>query len=895
MNKFFLFFLTFSLFFLVESCSCGREKSIYDEYAQYEDEKNCGTLNEPCCLHQVCEEGLYCEAETNICLEEKEEPDNGLPPVVVEEPDEEEDDEDTPDEDEDNPCKHNPCAEVENSTKECEPQYQDRYVCVCRQNYEWDSSYKICKPKVKYNVSCKGLPENAKWNEAISIKQQWDGSKWSPSEQGTYNEEPSTTECRFICKENYEWDGESCNALTRKKECTGLPEHASWNTVSEITQTWDGYSWEPPLKASFSTTSSTKKCRFICDDGYYYDSSTEECLNPCMCNMAHATGVCTASSYYSYVCECEENYNWNSSAKTCDPATRTVKCPSENLPANTQWNTVSGITQTWNGTNWTPDTEISYSETATTKYCRYKCRENYDWDSSTSSCKPKELKNVECKRLPEHAEPNTATHIDQKWSGSSWYPSDIYAYNETPSESYCYYKCVSEFHREYQSGSGQYLCVSNSRKAECEGLPQNGHWNSVDKIDQVWVSSWPSNTTLVGKYNPNPSDTECRFDCDAGFFWNGSDCVMNPCGCRDALSCQSKNCAGGDNTTGLCISKAADKYVCECEPGFYWWEDQGCIAQKPLTLGNICTGQDKCYGNSSSAITCPTSAGDDFFGQDAYYAGLGICAQQSFSIKPVDSDTKNIVFDNNTGLEWQRDIPTTKYSWKGANEYCQSLLYNGYTGWRLPAPQELMTLLLHTKSPAADSWSLYFPALSSTDSSIVFWTSKEFKSNPDQVFAVSVYNGKVSYSYMKVDKSAKVICVWGDELPTASFTTQTIGTGEDAAEVVVDSTTGLMWQKNVETGKTWKEALRHCEESNYAGLDDWRLPNKNELASLIDFDMYDPATEFPDMPNTYLWSSTSFVNGQGNAYRLYSRYGAVDTESKSSSATIDFRCVRNLE
>ena len=60
---------------------------------------------------------------------------------------------------------------------------------------------------------------------------------------------------------------------TRKADCTGLPEHAEWNTVSEITQTWD---WEtagwssPSLNGSYNEEPSTTECRFKCDETFSY-------------------------------------------------------------------------------------------------------------------------------------------------------------------------------------------------------------------------------------------------------------------------------------------------------------------------------------------------------------------------------------------------------------------------------------------------------------------------------------------------------------------------------------------------------------------------------------------------------------------------------------------------
>lgn len=53
--------------------------------------------------------------------------------------------------------------------------------------------------------------------------------------------------------------------------CEGLPEHAFWNSVSNIFSTWDGSSWQPSLKGVYSDTESKKECRFKCVSGYKWD------------------------------------------------------------------------------------------------------------------------------------------------------------------------------------------------------------------------------------------------------------------------------------------------------------------------------------------------------------------------------------------------------------------------------------------------------------------------------------------------------------------------------------------------------------------------------------------------------------------------------------------------
>ena len=108
--------------------------------------------------------------------------------------------------------------------------------------------------------------------------------------------------------------------------------------------------------------------------------------------------------------------------------------------------------------------------------------------------------------------------------------------------------------------------------------------------------------------------------------------------------------------------------------------------------------------------------------------------------------------------------------------------------------------------------------------------------------------------------------------------------------IVTDTKTGLVWQKTYETGKNWQAALDYCENLTYAGYSDWRLPDKNELASLVNYEKYNPASDFPDMPSQYFWSSSTRVNNTSSAWNVNFNNGFVDDGSKTNDSNV--RCVR---
>ena len=102
-------------------------------------------------------------------------------------------------------------------------------------------------------------------------------------------------------------------------------------------------------------------------------------------------------------------------------------------------------------------------------------------------------------------------------------------------------------------------------------------------------------------------------------------------------------------------------------------------------------------------------------------------------------------------------------------------------------------------------------------------------------------------------------------MPASSLSTSTL----NGNVVVTDSTNGLMWQKTV-SGDTffWQDTLGHCKNLTYAGYSDWRLPNKNELQTLLNHDKTGaPYSDFPDISTTKAyWTSTTWASSPNIAW-----------------------------
>lgn len=112
--------------------------------------------------------------------------------------------------------------------------------------------------------------------------------------------------------------------------------------------------------------------------------------------------------------------------------------------------------------------------------------------------------------------------------------------------------------------------------------------------------------------------------------------------------------------------------------------------------------------------------------------------------------------------------------------------------------------------------------------------------------------------------------------------------------VVTDKKTGLMWQRNVDVNTyTWSDAKNYCASLVYGGYNDWRLPSRIELVSLVDFTRINPALDtnaFPPVPSSYFWTSSPYANASNFAWAVSSYYGRPYYYNNTTAYRV--RCVR---
>ena len=115
-----------------------------------------------------------------------------------------------------------------------------------------------------------------------------------------------------------------------------------------------------------------------------------------------------------------------------------------------------------------------------------------------------------------------------------------------------------------------------------------------------------------------------------------------------------------------------------------------------------------------------------------------------------------------------------------------------------------------------------------------------------------------------------------------------------AADTVVDTVTGLTWQRAASPlTYSWADAGSYCATLSLAGQTGWRLPGLKELASLVDEGLSNPAIDagaFPATPVEYFWTALRFAYDETGAMAIYFDGGSTDFLNVDNSCRV--RCVR---
>jgi hypothetical protein len=120
-----------------------------------------------------------------------------------------------------------------------------------------------------------------------------------------------------------------------------------------------------------------------------------------------------------------------------------------------------------------------------------------------------------------------------------------------------------------------------------------------------------------------------------------------------------------------------------------------------------------------------------------------------------------------------------------------------------------------------------------------------------------------------------------------------------SGEKVTDTQLGLVWQDDssaASTKKSWQDAQSYCTNLSLGGYSDWRLPNYDELLSIVDYDRYDPAI-MPSFENVSTsggyWSSSTYVSSTELAWVVDFKNGYAYDGTKPNEYYV--RCVRGRQ
>ena len=246
------------------------------------------------------------------------------------------------------------------------------------------------------------------------------------------------------------------------------------------------------------------------------------------------------------------------------------------------------------------------------------------------------------------------------------------------------------------------------------------------------------------------------------------------------------------------------------------------------------------------------------------------------------------VTDTITGLFWQRDgsgvrpacttdrtnLTCTRAE---AHAYCASLTLGGVSGWRVPARNELVTIVDFTKTNPPSIDETAFP------NTPVDWfqTSSSDASAGGSNWNVGFYDGRSDGSDV-----GRVRCVRGSRcFPINRFAMLDGG-------LVRDTLTSLVWQQQTGPSMTWSAAQTYCSTRGLG----FRVPTTKELISLVDLTVTSGETinqvAFPNMPVAPFWTSSPNETSSGTPWHVGFGWGGYSDGWDLVGEAAVVRCLR---
>ncbi|MBP7284411.1 MAG: DUF1566 domain-containing protein [Leptospiraceae bacterium] len=339
---------------------------------------------------------------------------------------------------------------------------------------------------------------------------------------------------------------------------------------------------------------------------------------------------------------------------------------------------------------------------------------------------------------------------------------------------------------------------------------------------------------------------------------------------------------------------------------------------QPLHIWRIAGKTIKAIAVKTSLANSPTLAGQFSYpplktGQTTSYATGDDGANEYGATRSYTGPTQHTTYtsdytttDNATGFVWKTCSQgksgatcatgtALSMNWldaqtgtNGCNALNSTNSGNGYAGiktWRLPNRRELESLQQYELGSPSINMTV-FPGTNAYH----YWSSTEYANIPSLNAWVVSFESSIVMPAGKIG-NVHVRCISGNSNEySSSFS-------DGGGGIVKDNVTGLIWQKcsrgqtndssctGTATTTTWGNAITYCNGLNLLGKT-WRLPNVNELRSILDINKANfptiNLTIFPSSVNNVYWSSTTFdfdttfawhvdFQSNGGIYRTYDK------------------------
>lgn len=295
------------------------------------------------------------------------------------------------------------------------------------------------------------------------------------------------------------------------------------------------------------------------------------------------------------------------------------------------------------------------------------------------------------------------------------------------------------------------------------------------------------------------------------------------------------------------------------------------------------------------------------------------------------------VTDSVTRLMWQKG-ENERTNWFNALEKCREMRLAGHSDWRLPNIKELNTILNLNYTDGWWYFKDMFPAdglqppllhyfsstpyekfyvwvtnfcfgydgyYASKNAPLLFRAVRHLDTAPEEArraFVLSDSGQRECYDdegntipppakgrpFYGQDGTSVIHPLSGSRLRSGGYSIEDDVSWAGGFRMVFDNNTGLTWETkspcpedlNYAGNKyTWQQASNYATRMNeiaYGGFTDWRLPNREELRSIVDYGRYSPSLMEPfggDCPPEFFWSRDLYGPNPDLMWGIYFAFG----------------------